>query len=69
MAIRTGSDYYDVKHGSLAAVGSPWALVASADLSGVADVAEMPTSGGFPPAAVASLVAAAESLADELYPA
>ena len=69
VAIRTGSDYYDVKHGSLAAVGSPWALVAAADLSEAADVPEMPTSGGFPPAVVASMVAAAEVLADELYPA
>ena len=68
VAFRTGSGYYDVKHGSLAAAGSPWALAAAADLAGAADVPVMPTSGGFAPAAVTSLIAGAEALADELYP-
>lgn len=69
VAIRPGSDYYDVKHGSLAAAGSPWTLLPAADLAGLAAVPAMPTAGGFAPAAVASLIAAAETLADELYPA
>lgn len=75
VALRSGSDYYDVKHGSLAAAGSPWTLLSAAALAGPAASADeaaippMPTSGGFAPVAVTSLIEAAETLADGLYPA
>ncbi|WP_255583316.1 polysaccharide pyruvyl transferase family protein [Dietzia sp. ANT_WB102] len=71
VAIRTGSAYYDVKHGSLTAAGSPWELVDAyeiADSFGAAAVPPVPSAGGFEPATVADLIAAARDLADELYP-
>lgn len=69
VALRTGSAYYDVKHGSLAAAGSPWAMVDASDVVVVdSPVPPLPTAGGFAPAAVSALVAAAQALADEVYP-
>lgn len=63
VALRLGSEYYDVKHGSLAEAGSPWQLLDTQ----VVVVPDPPTAGGFDPAAVTSLISAAEGLADELY--
>lgn len=69
IALGTGSAYYDVKHGSLVAAGSPWATVDARDVVvGKSPVPPMPTAGGFSPSAVAALIAAAEALADGLYP-
>ena len=68
VALRTGSAYYDVKHGSLAAAGSPWETVDAGDVVVDSPVPALPTSGGFASAAVAALIAAAEALAEELYP-
>lgn len=62
VAVSVGSEYYDVKHGSLVAAGSPWSVVDAYA------VPEIPVEGGFAPATVDSLVAAAESLAEEIYP-
>ena len=65
VALRTGSGYYDVKHGSLADAGSPWPSISVGDLR----IPEVPTAGGFDPAAVAAHVRGAEALAGEIYPA
>ncbi|EYT62170.1 hypothetical protein H483_0111170 [Dietzia sp. UCD-THP] len=64
IALRTGSAFYDVKHGSLQAAGSPWESVAPDASSSTA----MPAAGGFSPATVAALVSGAERLAAEIYP-
>lgn len=113
VAVRIGSEYYDVKHGSLVDAGSPWTLVdATAPVAAldaapdtvpapvptnalntvpttapapvavratgaVADsasrsslgVVARPTVGGFSPPVVTERIAAAEALADEIYPA
>ena len=63
VALRTGSDYYEVKHGSLTEAGSPWPALG---LDGGAP--PLPEVGGFDPATVAARVRAAESLAEEIYP-
>ena len=68
MALRTGSAYYDVKHGSLAAAGSPWETVDAGDVVVGSPVPALPTAGGFASSAVSALIAAAQALADELYP-
>ena len=68
VAIRSGSAYYDVKHGSLAAAGSPWVSVAPSDVVVDSVVPPLPTAGGFASSAVSALIAAAESLAGEVYP-
>ena len=67
VAIRSGSAYYDVKHGSLAAAGSPWVSVAPSDVVVDSVVPPLPTAGGFASSAVSALIAAAESLAGEVY--
>ena len=64
VALRTGSGYYDVKHGSLADAGSPWPAVGLGGEVGPA----LPDSGGFAPETVAARVRAAESLSEEIYP-
>ena len=81
VALRLGSEYYDVKHGSLAAAGSPWALADVHELAGSAGSAGTAgaragaaappnsSSGGFDPATVSSMISAMEGLAGELYPA
>lgn len=69
VALLSGSAYYDVKHGSLAAAGSPWVTVAASDVVVVdSPVPPLPTAGGFAAPAVSALVAAAQALADEVYP-
>ena len=68
VALLTGSAYYDVKHGSLAAAGSPWATVAASDVVVDSPVPPLPTAGGFASPAVSALIAAAKALADEIYP-
>lgn len=68
VALRTGSAYYDVKHGSLAAAGSPWETVDAGDVVVGSPVPALPTAGGFASSAVSALIAAAQALADELYP-
>lgn len=42
VAMHTGSAYYDVKHGSLTAAGSPWELVDAREIAG-------PATSAFPP--------------------
>lgn len=64
VVLRLGSEYYDVKHGSLAQAGSRWHLLDPQ----VVVVPDPPTAGGFDPAAVAALIADAETLAAEIYP-
>src|SRR5690606_5773180 len=66
VALRTGSEYYDVKHGSLLAAGSPWGSVA-ADAGPGPDDPGVPAAGGIDPATVTELVAGAERLAQEIY--
>ena len=68
VALLTGSAYYDVKHGSLAAAGSPWLAVAASDIVVDLSIPALPTAGGFAPTTVSALIAAAEALADEVYP-
>lgn len=68
VALTSGSAYYDVKHGSLTAAGSAWSTVAACAPGADSRLPGWPTAGGFPPATVAALVSAAESLADEVYP-
>ncbi|AVZ38371.1 MULTISPECIES: polysaccharide pyruvyl transferase family protein [unclassified Dietzia] len=65
VALRTGSAFYDVKHGSLQAAGSPWEAVAPHATSSIA----MPAAGGVAPATVDALVSGAERLAEEIYAA
>ena len=70
VAVRTGSEYYDVKHGSLIAAGSRWQSVSTGEGAVAASAASGPGGvqlGGFTPEAVAGLVGAAEELAAELY--
>lgn len=64
VAVRTGSAYYDVKHGALADAGSPWASVGVGDRC----LPALPTAGGFDPKAVAAHVRGAEALAEDIYP-
>lgn len=64
VAIRTGSGYYDVKHGSLVAAGSQWPAM-ELDNDGAPAV---PDRGGFDRAIVAARTRAAEGLAGEIYP-
>ncbi|MBM7230631.1 polysaccharide pyruvyl transferase family protein [Dietzia cinnamea] len=66
VALRSGSAYYDVKHGSLLAAGSRWSSVA-ADEDPRSVVSGVPAAGGVDPAAVAALVEGAERLAQEIY--
>lgn len=69
VALRSGSAYYDVKHASLADAGSPWVTVNAHDVVVVDPlVPPLPTAGGFDSSAVSALIAAAEALADEVYP-
>lgn len=68
LALRTGSSYYDVKHGSLVAAGSPWATVDVGDVVVGSSIPPLPTVGGFDSSAVSALVSAAEALATDLYP-
>ncbi|WP_216693470.1 polysaccharide pyruvyl transferase family protein [Dietzia psychralcaliphila] len=81
VALRTGSAFYDVKHGSLRDSGSPWVSVGAEeglraraagaeepDAAGLTGIPAMPDSGGFAPATVAALVSGAERLAEEIYP-
>ena len=68
VALRSGSAYYDVKHASLADAGSPWATVNAHDVVVDPRVPNPPTAGGFDSSAVSALIAAAEALADEVYP-
>lgn len=63
-ALRLGSEYYDVKHGSLAEAGSPWQLLDTQ----VVVVPDPPSAGGIDPTVVAARIADAESLAAEVYP-
>ena len=69
VALLTGSAYYDVKHGSLAAAGSPWVTVAASDVVVDSTAPPRPTAGGFAPPAVTALIGAARALAEEIYPA
>lgn len=68
VALRLGSEYYDVKHGSLADAGSPWQLLDTQ----VVVVPELPSAppaaAGFDPVTVGSRIAGAEALAAEVYP-
>ncbi|MDV8002124.1 polysaccharide pyruvyl transferase family protein [Rhodococcus sp. IEGM 1408] len=64
VALRTGSGYYDVKHGSLVSAGSPWPAIGLADEA----APDVPDTGGFDPETVTARVRAAESLAEEIYP-
>ena len=66
VAIRSGSVYYEVKHGSLLAAGSQWTPV-PADEDPRSVVSGVPAAGGIDPAAVAALVEGAERLAREIY--
>src|SRR5699024_5907724 len=66
VALRSGSAYYDVKHGSLLAAGSRWTSV-PADEDPRSVVSGVPAAGGIDPAAVAALVEGAERLAREIY--
>ncbi|MBB1046937.1 polysaccharide pyruvyl transferase family protein, partial [Dietzia cercidiphylli] len=81
VALRTGSAFYDVKHGSLRAAGSPWGSVRAeaglrAETAGAGEldagvstgIPAMPDAGGFAPSTVAALVSGAERLAEEIYP-
>ena len=68
VALRTGSTYYDVKHGSLAAAGSPWLAVAASDVVVDSPIPALPTAGGFSPSTVSALITGAQALADEVYP-
>ena len=68
VALRSGSAYYDVKHASLADAGSPWVTVNAHDVVVDPLVPPLPTAGGFDSSAVSALIAAAEALADEVYP-
>ncbi|MCD2264095.1 polysaccharide pyruvyl transferase family protein [Dietzia aurantiaca] len=68
VALRSGSAYYDVKHASLADAGSPWVTVNAHDVVVDPQVPNPPTAGGFDSSAVSALIAAAEALADEVYP-
>lgn len=68
VALRSGSAYYDVKHASLADAGSPWVTVTAHDVVVDPRVPNPPTAGGFDSSAVSALIAAAEALADEVYP-
>lgn len=69
VALTSGSAYYDVKHASLVAAGSPWETVAAGDVVVVdSSIPALPTAGGFASAAVTALVAAAEALAEDIYP-
>lgn len=68
VALRSGSAYYDVKHASLADAGSPWVAVNAHDVVVDPLVPPLPTAGGFDSSAVSALIAAAEALADEVYP-
>lgn len=64
VVLRTGSGYYDVKHGSLTDAGSPWSTVEP----GGEAVPALPDRGGFAPGTVGERVRAAEALAGEIYP-
>ena len=81
VALRTGSDFYDVKHGSLLAAGSPWRSVRAGEspgagaagaqgpgAAGSTGIPAIPDSGGFAPATVAAFVSAAERVAEGIYP-
>ncbi|MGN0102483.1 MAG: polysaccharide pyruvyl transferase family protein [Dietzia sp.] len=69
LTLRAGSDYYDVKHGSLADAGSPWpSLQVGASGVGAPPALESVRSvGGFDPGVVAQRVGTAEALAEEIY--
>lgn len=66
-AVRIGSGYYDVKHGSLTAAGSPWVLI-DVPPGGAPAMPAIPDRGGFEPDVVAGQVRVAEALAAEIYP-
>ncbi|MFC4606072.1 polysaccharide pyruvyl transferase family protein [Rhodococcus kronopolitis] len=63
VVLATGSDYYDVKHGSLVALGSRWPVYAGAE-----SVPPRPSAGGFTEAVVARQGEAKAALARALYP-
>ncbi|WP_264886892.1 polysaccharide pyruvyl transferase family protein [Dietzia sp. NCCP-2495] len=68
LVLRGGTGYYDVKHGSLVAAGSPWGTVDAGEVAAGAEVPPLPAGGGFSEPAVDALISAAEALADDLYP-
>ena len=67
LVLRSGSSYYDVKHGSLAAAGSQWGTVDAGEVAAGAEVPSLPVAGGFSEPAVDALISAAEALARDLY--
>lgn len=67
LVLRSGTTYYDVKHGSLAAAGSRWGAVDAGEVAAGAEVPPLPSVGGFPSSAVGALVSAATTLARDLY--
>lgn len=67
LVLRSGTSYYDVKHGSLAAAGSQWGTVDAGEVAAGAEVPPLPAAGGFPEPSVDALISAAEALARDLY--
>lgn len=63
VVLSAGSDYYDVKHGSLADLGSPWGVY-----DGSARLPARPSAGGYDKEVVEQQTVAKAALARMLYP-